>query len=168
MKIKKGDREQATGGSFRRAMLCVCAMGLAGWLTSCSSAPKTSNGSKNEGAAAPTARYAVAEVQMATDLVFEAAEDYLRKHYTVTFVNRSIRKLEMKTKTRLFEMNLSPLTTGKTGFTVGATVISDNSPDPDAARRMADEILAALKNSPQHAPVVPLKSSASEPAEPAK
>ena len=92
---------------------------------------------------------AVAEVEFAPDPLFEAAENYLRDHYKVTFVNRTLRQIEAETKTHLFVVKVTVLTTGGTALCVTVTQREDQRSEPNIARQVAEDILSAVESSPK-------------------
>lgn len=160
------------------AMAVVCVGAMAG----CSSTLKAPAASKAAppvvaAPSVPTANgvrtlpngSAVAEVEMAPEVMFGLMEEFLRQRDTISFINRSIWKIETKAKRRASTVSLNDLTTGKTGLTVVVMNTEEKRADPEGARRLADEIIEAIRSAPRSKPVVPLKSSSTaEPAEPAK
>ena len=94
---------------------------------------------------------AIFEIDQPAQVVFEIAEDYLRKEFKVTFINRNLRKIDAKKKNILFMIECVGLTTGKTGLSVTALAGEDEKKYPfyEAARDLADEIAKTLKASPK-------------------
>ena len=100
-----------------------------------------------------TTGQAVTEVDRPLEEIFDIAENELQKEMKLTFVNRSLGKIEAETKKTLFEVAFVVLTTGKVGMIITVTDRDGKKTNGRAARHLADDILRLLKNSPPTAPL---------------
>jgi hypothetical protein len=106
---------------------------------------------------------AVAEIDLSLSKAFEQVEAYLRKEWKVTFVNASIGKIEAENRKVIFAVDLTTLTTGKTGLTVLAMDHDRRAVDPYASREIADAILKDLQATKTHK--IPMKLDGVKPRE---
>lgn len=98
---------------------------------------------------------AVAEVDRPVEQVFDITEAELRRDMKVTFVNRTLGRIEASTTRFLFVADIALLTTGKTGLSLTATAHGQKRGDYAAARELADRMVRAI----QAAPPLPAPSS---------
>lgn len=88
---------------------------------------------------------AVVEIAHAPEKIFEWVENNLRKRSKVTFINDRIGRLEAVEGRLLYEVEITSLSTGKTGLSLTVKAGEEKRVDSVAARQLLDEWMAEIR-----------------------